>query len=92
MKQSEPKDGMDQLLRLTESPLGQEMVVQRIDSDDEEIVRLRDMGLNEGVSLRIVRYAPLGDPLEIKVRSFYLTIRKSLARHIWVAPKISGML
>jgi ferrous iron transport protein A len=46
--------------------------------------RLRELGLVDGTPLRVIKYAPLGDPIEIKVRGFYLSLRKSMARQIRV--------
>jgi ferrous iron transport protein A len=40
------------------------------------------MGLHDGIALRVVKFAPLGDPIEIKIRGFYLSIRKSMAQKI----------
>ena len=39
--------------------------------------RLMEMGLLTGTSLEIVRFAPMGDPMEIKVRGYHLTLRRS---------------
>jgi len=44
------------------------------------------MGLLAGTTLTLVRTAPLGDPIEIKVRGYQLTLRKSEADHILVEP------
>jgi Fe2+ transport system protein FeoA len=44
------------------------------------------MGLLAGTRLTLVRAAPLGDPLEIKLRGYLLTLRKSEADHIEVDP------
>ena len=44
------------------------------------------MGLLAGTPLTLVRTAPLGDPIEIKVRGYHLTLRKSEADHILVEP------
>ena len=46
--------------------------------------RLLAMGLTRGVEVRIIRVAPLGDPIELKVRSYSLTIRKKEAETILV--------
>ncbi|MGC8861243.1 MAG: FeoA family protein [Armatimonadota bacterium] len=48
--------------------------------------RLLDMGLTRGTPVEVVRQAPLGDPVEIKVRGYLLSLRKSEAEHIIVAP------
>ena len=47
-------------------------------------LRLREMGLLPGTPVTLIRTAPLGDPLEIKVRGYHLTLRKSEAEHIVV--------
>ena len=44
------------------------------------------MGLLPGTSVTLVRTAPLGDPIEIKVRGYNLTLRKSEADHVMVEP------
>lgn len=44
--------------------------------------RLLDMGITTGVNLKLVKVAPLGDPLEIEVRGYNLSLRKSEARAI----------
>ena len=49
-------------------------------------LRLREMGLLAGTPITLVRAAPLGDPLEIKIRGYHLTLRKSEADHIFVSP------
>ncbi len=49
--------------------------------------RLLEMGLLVGTPVQLVRFAPLGDPVEIKVRGYHLTLRKQEAEQIWVQPK-----
>ena len=49
-------------------------------------VRLREMGLVSGTRVTLVRTAPLGDPIEIKLRGYHLTLRKSEAEHVLVDP------
>jgi Fe2+ transport system protein FeoA len=49
-------------------------------------VRLREMGLLAGTRVSLVRLAPLGDPLEIRLRGYHLTLRKSEAEHVLVDP------
>lgn len=44
--------------------------------------RIMDMGITKGVSIIIKRIAPLGDPIEIKVRGYSLSIRKDDAKMI----------
>ena len=49
--------------------------------------RLLEMGLLVGTPIELVRFAPLGDPVEIKVRGYHLTLRKHEAEQIWVRPR-----
>ena len=49
--------------------------------------RLMEMGLLVGTSVELVRFAPLGDPVEIKVRGYHLSLRRHEAEHILVAPR-----
>ena len=48
--------------------------------------RLLEMGLVPGTAVEVVRLAPLGDPMEIKVRGFLLSVRKDEAAHVVVEP------
>lgn len=47
-------------------------------------MRLIDMGLIKGITLEVIRYAPLGDPIEIKLKGFNLSLRLSEAQSIEV--------
>ena len=51
--------------------------------------RLMEMGLTKGVSCTVVRFAPLGDPMEVEVRGYRLSLRKSEAQGILLAPSAS---
>ena len=48
--------------------------------------RIVDMGLIAGTVVRVQKYAPLGDPIEIKVKNFNLSLRKMEASTIIVKP------
>ncbi len=52
--------------------------------------KLLAMGLTPGTELRVMRHAPLGDPTEIQVRNFHLSLRKDEADALLVAPAIGG--
>jgi ferrous iron transport protein A len=43
-----------------------------------------DLGLIRGTPVEVVRAAPLGDPIEVRLRGFMLTLRRSEAEHITV--------
>ena len=44
--------------------------------------RLLEMGITTGVNLKVVKVAPLGDPIEVKVRGYELSLRKKEAEQI----------
>jgi len=48
--------------------------------------RLMEMGLLVGTPVELIRFAPLGDPVEIKVRGYHLTLRRHEADQILVTP------
>ncbi len=52
--------------------------------DDEAAERMMEMGLVEGTEFSVVRFAPLGDPIEIKARGYHLTLRKAEAASVEV--------
>ncbi len=72
---------------LASLPVGASAVVKEIGVPPASKVRLMEMGLLVGTQIELVRYAPLGDPVEIKVRGYHLTLRKHEAEQIWVNPK-----
>lgn len=48
--------------------------------------RLMDMGLVKGASIEMIKVAPLGDPVQYRVRDYYLSLRKSEARLVEIEP------
>lgn len=71
---------------LAQLPVGSWAKVARIDGVDELSCRLMEMGLTPGVELRVVGVAPLGDPLELELRGYRLSVRKSEAQRVAVEP------
>jgi ferrous iron transport protein A len=63
---------------------GTRATVVRIDIPVEQRGRLMEMGLLAGTAVELVRFAPLGDPVEIRLRGYNLSLRKHEAEHIWV--------
>ena len=73
------------------SPLGSMAVgfrgrVKELRLDPAERARLMEMGLLAGTTVEVVRFAPLGDPVEIKVRGYHLTLRRHEADQVLVTP------
>ncbi len=71
---------------LTEVGVGQAATVAEIKLPPASRPRLMEMGLLVGTRVELVRFAPLGDPVEIKVRGYNLTLRKHEAEQIFVRP------
>jgi len=73
-------------VKLSELALGASAVIREFPKAGAASVRLREMGLLVGTTVTLVRAAPMGDPLEIKVRGCHLTLRRSEADHVLVEP------
>lgn len=73
---------------LTALPPGSTATVAEIKLPPEFRPRLMEMGLLIGTPVQLVRFAPLGDPVEIKVRGYHLSLRRHEADNIWV--KVGG--
>ncbi|WP_420124854.1 FeoA family protein [Longimicrobium sp.] len=70
--------------KLSELAAGDRGKVAKVAGDADAARRLMEMGLMRGTTVEVVRRAPLGDPLEVKVRGFMLTLRRAEAEHIEV--------
>ncbi len=56
--------------------------VAKVNAAGPTAQRLAEMGLVEGTLIRLVRIAPLGDPLEIELHGYFLSLRKADARGV----------
>lgn len=63
---------------------GEKAVVKEYDEKNDIMSYLVEMGLLVGTSLELIKFAPLGDPLEIRFRGYHLSIRRSIAKRILV--------
>ena len=62
---------------LRQAAVGQTVTVRKIHGGGAIKRRIMDMGLTKGVSVEIRRIAPLGDPIEVTVRGYELSLRKA---------------
>ena len=69
---------------LTDLPVGSTAVVEGLEGEPSFQKRLADLGLIPGISIRFIRKAPFGDPIEIELRGYRLAIRKADAQKILV--------
>lgn len=71
-------------MMLEELKPGQESVVVSLGKKGPVRRRIMDMGITPGVSVKVIKVAPLGDPVEVNVRGYELSLRKAEARQIEV--------
>ena len=69
---------------LKETPCGDTVTVTRLGGEGAVKRRIMDMGLTKGTTVYVRKVAPLGDPVEITVRGYELSIRREDAEKIWV--------
>tara|TARA_B110000263_G_C15279288_1_gene497515 strand:- start:1478 stop:1711 length:234 start_codon:yes stop_codon:yes gene_type:complete len=58
--------------------------VTEIDSRLNSKIRLAEMGVMQGVDIRLIKKTPMGGPVEIKINNYYLTLRKEDAMLIYL--------
>lgn len=73
------------LQSLTLLPAGTPAIVKEINVGPAERARLMELGLLVGTPVELVRFAPSGDPVEIKLRGYHLTLPKNEADQIRVS-------
>ena len=71
-------------MTLGDATVGSTVVVTKIEGDSAYKRRIMDMGITKGSELYIRKVAPLGDPVEITVRGYELSVRKNDAQCVQV--------
>ena len=69
---------------LKQVKVGQTCTVKRVHGEGALRRRIMDMGITKGVEIYVRKVAPLGDPIEITVRDYELSVRKNDAERIEV--------
>ena len=69
---------------LKEGPCGQNVKVTKLNGEGPVKRRIMDMGITKGVEIYVRKVAPLGDPVEVTVRGYELSLRKADAEMICV--------
>ena len=72
------------MLTLKDVKIGQTVKVVKLDGEGAVKRRIMDMGITKGVEIFVRKVAPLGDPIEVTVRGYELSIRKADAEMIEV--------
>ena len=70
---------------LTDLPIGEDARVIAVNGAGRVTTRLLEMGVIPGVTVQVIKMAPFGDPIEIRVRGYSLAMRRSEADAIEVS-------
>ncbi|MCH5340648.1 MAG: ferrous iron transport protein A [Acetatifactor sp.] len=71
-------------MTLKETAIGQTVKVRKLSGEGPVKRRIMDMGITKGVDIYVRKKAPLGDPVEVTVRGYELSLRKEDAEMIEV--------
>lgn len=72
-------------IQLSQLKIGQSGIVDEVRGDDDVSQRLLEMGIIKGTTLEVIRFAPMGDPIDIKIRGYHLSLRREEAEGIIVS-------
>ena len=67
---------------LKDAKVGETVVVKKLHGEGPVKRRIMDMGITKGTTLHVRKVAPLGDPMELNVRGYELSVRKAEAAMI----------
>ena len=70
---------------LREAKVGDTVKVVKLHGEGATKRRIMDMGITKGVEIHVRKVAPLGDPMELSVRGYELSVRKADAKMIEIA-------
>jgi len=66
--------------------VGQHGIIEAVQGGDSLVQRLLEMGLCEGEHVEVLAFGPFGDPLQIRLRDYRLSLRRSEAARVFVHP------
>ena len=72
------------VIPLSDLKPGESGIVDVFEGDTDAHHRLREMGVLEGTLIKLVRVAPFGDPLELAIRGYRLSLRRKDAAQIFI--------
>lgn len=75
------------MMKLSELSIGKSGVIKKVDGEGKIRRRLFDMGVTPGAEVFLRKKAPLGDPIEINIRGYELTLRKTEAEIVNIEVK-----
>ena len=77
-------------MTINELKLGQSAVITAVGGEGALRCRLLDMGLTPRAAVTLQKIAPMGDPIQIRVRGYELTLRIEDAKKIEIEPEVDG--
>ncbi|WP_251158402.1 FeoA family protein [Caniella muris] len=77
---------MAEVMTLADVAVGEACTVSRLTGSGQVRRRIMDMGITKGTRVAVRKVAPLGDPVELTVRGYELSIRKDEAARVEVVP------
>ena len=77
-------------MTLRELGVGKSGVITAVGGEGVLRCRLLDMGLIPKTRVTVQKIAPMGDPMEIRLRGYELTLRLDVAANIEILPEVSG--
>lgn len=75
---------MSNLIGLHEAEIKSKLKVVQVNPESRNRRRMMDMGIVKGTEIIVEGKAPMGDPIEIRIRGYNLTLRKSEAKDVFV--------
>jgi len=75
-------------MTLDELPLHQLATVKKLNGAPAVRRRLMEMGITPAATIEAIRWAPMGDPLDIKIRGYHLSLRREEAAAIEITPNV----
>ncbi len=79
---TERVDKVGEALRLSDYLQGQKGRIIRVQGDDESRRRMSEMGFTKGIEVKVVKAAPLTDPVEYLLKGYHVSLRREQAAHI----------
>ena len=70
--------------QLDQLRMGQQALIKAVEGADALVQRLMEMGLLEGEPVEVLAVAPLGDPIEVRLRDYRLSLRRAEAARVTV--------
>lgn len=77
---------MPEAISLNQLQPGQYATIVRVGGEGVARRRYMEMGFVRGETVAVERVAPLGDPVEYRIKGYHLSLRRADAAHIWVRP------